>query len=62
MSITVPSYDKLPIQLGAPAGSAWSVFDKDGKRDVLGTLNFITPAAVVAAKEEIQTGESVALK
>jgi len=62
MSIKAPPYDQLPIELDAPAGSAWGVFDKDGKRDALGTLNFITPGAVVAAKEEIQTGESVALK
>ncbi|TVY54272.1 hypothetical protein LCER1_G004378 [Lachnellula cervina] len=55
MSITVPPYDQLPIELGAPAGSAWGVFNKDGKRDALGTLNFITSSAIVAAKDEIQT-------
>jgi len=56
MSVTVPKYDELPIKSDAPAGSAWGVFDVDGKRDALGTLNFITQQAVVAAKEEIKTG------
>ncbi|OCK78504.1 hypothetical protein K432DRAFT_301852 [Lepidopterella palustris CBS 459.81] len=59
--IHVPEYRDLPINPDAPKGSAWGLFDKDGKRDVFGTLNFITPEAVVAAKEEIQTGESVVL-
>ncbi|XTI84598.1 hypothetical protein V2W45_1232380, partial [Cenococcum geophilum] len=49
-------YCDLLIRLDAPAGSGWGVFDKDGKRDALGTLNFITGEAVV---EEIQTGESI---
>lgn len=62
MSLKVPSYKELPVKSDAPAGSAWGVFDKNGKRDALGTLNFITQEAVVRAKEEIQTGESVALK
>ncbi|KAF2494391.1 hypothetical protein BU16DRAFT_487492 [Lophium mytilinum] len=61
MPIQVPKYGDLPIKPDAPAGSAWGVFDKDGKRDVYGTLNFITPEAVVAAKSEIQVGESVVL-
>jgi hypothetical protein len=62
MTLKVPKYRDLPVQAGAPAGSAWGVFDKSGERDSFGTLNFITREAVVAAKEEIQTGESVVLK
>ena len=62
MPLSVPKYRELPIISSAPASSAWGVFDKEGKRDALGTLNFITPEAVVAAKEEIRTGESVVLK
>jgi hypothetical protein len=62
MSFKAPTYKELPIREDAPTGSSWGVFDKDGKRDALGTLNFITPEAVVAAKEEIRTGESVVLK
>ncbi|TKX22519.1 cyclase-like protein 3 [Elsinoe australis] len=41
--IKVPKYSELPIQEGALPGSSWGVFDKDGKKDVYGTLNFITP-------------------
>ena len=62
MPLIVPKYRELPIAPHAPAGSAWGVFDKDGKRDVYGTLNFVTGEAVVNAKQEIQTGESVVLK
>jgi hypothetical protein len=58
----VPQFKDLPIRTDAPSGSAWGVFDKDGKRDVYGTLNFITHDAVVAARDEIQTGESAVLK
>ncbi|KAE8331426.1 hypothetical protein BDV39DRAFT_189829 [Aspergillus sergii] len=56
-----PQFKELPIQPGAPPGSAWGVFDKDGKRDIYGTLNFITPEAVITAREEIKTGESAVL-
>lgn len=61
-SLKVPKYQELPIESGAPKGSAWGVFDKDGARDRFGTLNFITPEAVLAAKQEIVTGESAVLK
>lgn len=58
-----PKFQQLPIQPDAPPHSAWGVFDNArGARDVLGTLNFITHEVVVAAKDEIQTGESVVLK
>ena len=42
-------------------GCAWGLFDKEGKRDQLGTLNLLTPEVVLEAKKEIQTGVSVAL-
>jgi hypothetical protein len=60
--VNVPLYKDLPIEANAPPGSAWGVFDQNGQRDVYGTLNFITPEAVVAAKAEIRTGESTVLK
>ena len=62
MYSSAPKYKDLPVQPGAPPGSAWGVFDQNGQRDVYGTLNFATRDAVVAAKEEILTGESVVLK
>jgi hypothetical protein len=62
MSLKVPKYKDLPIKKDAPPGSAWGVFDKaNSPRDILGTLNFITKEAVVAAKAEIVTGESCVL-
>jgi hypothetical protein len=60
--MSYPLYKDLPIQDGAPPGSSWGVFDTNGTKDAYGTLNFITPKAVIAAKAEIQTGESVVLK
>jgi hypothetical protein len=60
-----PKFKQLPISSapsGTPKGAAWGVFDKDGKKDVRGTLNFITRDVVKKAKDEIQTGQSVVLK
>lgn len=62
MPLRIPKYHDLPIKPEAPKGAAWGVFDRDGVRDVYGTLNFITPEAVIEAKAEILTGESVVLK
>jgi len=42
-------------------GCAWGVFDKDGKKDVYGTLNFITPDVLKAAYSELKDGVSVSL-
>ncbi|KAL4939234.1 hypothetical protein BDV06DRAFT_225205 [Aspergillus oleicola] len=61
MAQQFPLFTDLPIRQNLPAGSAWGVFDENGVRDVYGTLNFVTPEIVVAAKQEIQTGESVVL-
>ena len=41
--------------------SAWGLFDKDGEKDSLGTLNLLTPEVVASAASEIKTGVSVAL-
>lgn len=43
------------------AGCAWGVFDKDGKKDVYGTLNFITPDVLKSAYTELKDGVSVSL-
>ena len=42
-------------------GFAWGVFDKDGQKDGLGTLNNLSAEAVLAAKSEIQSGKTIAL-
>lgn len=61
MSASIPNFDDLPPVEGQPKGFAWGVFDKDGKKDILGTLNFITPDAVKAAAAEVKDGISVSL-
>jgi hypothetical protein len=62
MSFKVPDFDDLPPVEGMPQGCAWGVFDKDGKKDVYGTLNLLTPDVVQAAAAEVKEGVSVSLK
>lgn len=45
-----------------PQGCAWGIFDKEGKKDLLGTLNLLTPDVVAAAAAEVKDGISVSLK
>lgn len=59
---TYPDFDDLPKVEGQPQGCAWGVFDKDGKKDVFGTLNFLTPKIVAAAGAEVKDGVSISLK
>ncbi|KAJ4421802.1 hypothetical protein N0V85_000045 [Neurospora sp. IMI 360204] len=56
-----PDFDDLPKVEGQPQGCAWGLFDKDGVKDIYGTLNFITPETVKAAAAEVQHGISVSL-
>lgn len=58
----LPNFDRLPKVEGMPQGCAWGVFDKDGKKDVYGTLNILTPDVVKAAVSEVTEGVSVSLK
>lgn len=63
MDVTaVPDFDDLPTVAGMPQGCAWGVFDKDGKKDLLGTLNLLTASVVKAAYSEAQDGVSISLK
>lgn len=52
----------MPSVKRMPHGCAWGLFDKEGVRDEVGTLNLLTPETVLKAREEIQTGVSVVLK
>ncbi|KAJ3555255.1 hypothetical protein NPX13_g10392 [Xylaria arbuscula] len=62
MGITeVPDFDNLPAVKGMPQGCAWGVFDKDGEKDLLGTLNLLTTDVVKAAYAEARDGVSVSL-
>ena len=57
----LPDFNALPRVHDLPQGCAWGVFDQDGKRDNLGTLNLLTPEVVLAAKDEIKAGISVSV-
>ncbi|KZW02782.1 hypothetical protein EXIGLDRAFT_636798 [Exidia glandulosa HHB12029] len=58
---SIPDFDSLPKVEGMPQGCAWGVFDKDGKKDLLGTLNLLTPDVVKAAASEVKEGVSISL-
>ncbi|KAK4679488.1 hypothetical protein QC764_204600 [Podospora pseudoanserina] len=58
---SVPNFDDLPAVDGHPQGCAWGVFDKDGKKDHYGTLNFVTPEIVAAVAKEVTDGISISL-
>lgn len=60
--MAIPDFDDLPRVEGMPQGCAWGVFDKDGKKDMLGTLNLLTPEIVASAATEIKDGVSISLK
>lgn len=45
-----------------PHGVAWGLFDKDGVKDEVRTLNLLTPKVVLNANEEVKTGRSISLK
>lgn len=62
MTSSIPNFDDLPKVDGMPQGCAWGIFDKDGKKDVRGTLNFLTPEVVAAACKEARDGVSISLK
>ncbi|KAI5480261.1 hypothetical protein MNV49_001220 [Pseudohyphozyma bogoriensis] len=60
----VPTYDELPEAVpGFPC--SWEYFNtlvtEEGAKDQLGTLNFLSPARVTAARNEIRTGKTVSL-
>lgn len=57
-----PNFDDLPKVEGFPQGCAWGIFDQDGKKDVYGTLNFLTAKVVQAAAAEVKDGISISLK
>ena len=60
--LNIPDFDSLPPVKDMPQGCAWGIFDKDGKKDVYGTLNLLTPSVVKAAGAEIKDGVSISLK
>ncbi|KAF2843153.1 hypothetical protein M501DRAFT_966299 [Patellaria atrata CBS 101060] len=61
VSPKLPDFDDLPPVKDLPQGCAWGIFDKDGKRDVFGTLNLLTPKVVKEAATEVKEGVSISL-
>lgn len=56
----VPDFKDLPERNGWK-GDAKGIWDKDGKKDVFGTLNLLTPDVIKAAYKEARDGVSVSL-
>ena len=61
-SLKLPDFDDLPAVEGMPQGCAWGLFDKDGEKDHVGTLNLLTPEVIKAAAAEVKDGVSISLK
>lgn len=57
----LPSFADLPAVEGMPQGTAWGIFDKVGKRDVLGCLNLLTPFIFQKAAQEMTRGVFISL-
>ncbi|KAL3483777.1 putative cyclase-domain-containing protein [Aspergillus germanicus] len=62
---SAPQYKELP-ELFPGYRCSWSYFNslvvKEGRKDKLGTLNFLTPERRLAAAQQIRTGESISLE
>ncbi|KAI1162566.1 putative cyclase-domain-containing protein [Nemania serpens] len=62
MAITkLPDFDDLPEVKDMPQGCAWGLFDKDGKKDLLGTISLLTQDVIKGAYGEARDGVSVSL-
>lgn len=63
MGVTeIPDFDSLPEVMEMPQGCTWGLFDTDGKKDLLGTLNLLTTEVVKGACAEARDGVSISLK
>ncbi|KAI1173619.1 putative cyclase-domain-containing protein [Nemania sp. FL0916] len=57
----IPDFENLPEVKDMPQGCAWGVFDKDGKKDLLGTINIVTQDVLKGACAEAKDGVSISL-
>lgn len=59
-----PAYDDLPLLSvnGKFKRCSWGVFDKNGRKDVYGCLNKVTPHIVAKAAAEVTDGVTISLK
>ena len=64
MEKTIPPLSDLPLNKSDPPNSAWGLWDPEkGEDPALGSLNYLTQErALRSAKEEIQTGQRIALE
>ena len=58
---SLPDFDSLPAVKGMPKGTAWGIFDKDGKKDIYGKINLLTPEVIKEAYKEAKDGVSISL-
>ena len=58
----LPAFDEIPQMGGVPKGAVWGLWDKNGERDELGSLNLLTPKTVANAGQEIKVGIRVSLE
>jgi hypothetical protein len=58
----LPDFHEIPTQEGVPPSATWGLWDRDGQRDELGTLNLLTPTVIKEAAKEVCEGISVSLK
>ncbi|KAK4938725.1 hypothetical protein LTR10_020908 [Elasticomyces elasticus] len=57
----LPKFHDLPGCGTIPCGCAWGVWDRDGVRDELGTLNLLTPDIIANAAKQVKHGISISL-
>ncbi|POR32492.1 Uncharacterized protein TPAR_07276 [Tolypocladium paradoxum] len=58
-----PAYNDLPLITvnNQRKRCVWGIFDKDGKKDVYGCLNKVTPDVVAKAAAEVKDGVTISL-
>ncbi|KAK5095700.1 hypothetical protein LTR70_003369 [Exophiala xenobiotica] len=57
----LPTYQNLPTEDQSGYKCSWGLFDKDGVKDEVGTVNLLTPEVVAEAAKEVKLGKSVSL-
>lgn len=58
----LPTFEHLPLVEGFPRGCTWGLWDTNGEKDELGTLNLLTTEVLKEASKELTDGVTVSLK